>query len=88
MTQLANILLAAAVVLILLPGTPPAFSQPSWNPTASDVSLNTAGGDRALSALPVMGRGERNTAFGFEALYRNTSGNHNTAIGRGCPDRC
>jgi len=59
---------------------------PSWgqfvNPTVSDANANTAGGSSALASIDETGSGAfNNTAFGFNALQANTTGDDNTAIG-------
>lgn len=56
----------------------PADSQPWWNPTASDVNNNTAGGTGALINNTT---GSASTAFGKNALFSNTTGYDNTASG-------
>ena len=64
------------------------------NPTASDVTGNTAGGTEALIknvgtyntafgeyGLTANTTGDQNTSFGARALISNTTGSHNTGIG-------
>jgi hypothetical protein len=66
--------------LVLMVGVTPSWGQgPSWNPTASDANENTAGGTGALQS--VGSGGSSNTAFGFHALFSNTTGDSNTASG-------
>jgi hypothetical protein len=55
----------------------PGWSQPTYNPTLSDAQFNTAGGTGALPML----MGNRNTAFGFDALTSTSTGTGNTAMG-------
>ena len=50
---------------------------PSTNDT-TDFNLNTGSGTATLSFL---NGGKRNSAFGFSALYSNTTGSYNTASG-------
>ncbi len=50
----------------------------SWNPTSSDASNNTAGGNNALGSLA---GGSNNSAFAYGALYKNTTGYMNSAFG-------
>jgi hypothetical protein len=68
--------------LVLLVGVPVSWGQPSWNPTASDAAGNTAGGTQALDAAPAS-FGSFSTAFGYQALFANTTGGDNTATGAG-----
>jgi hypothetical protein len=64
------------VGLALLLGSGLTWAAPP-NPTASDSSMNTAGGTNAL----IMTTGLDNSGFGYEALRQNTTGSSNTAIG-------
>ncbi|HEY6941730.1 tail fiber domain-containing protein [Dokdonella sp.] len=57
----------------------PAHAQQPPNPTPSDSSSNTAGGTDALLNLVLPA--SNNTAFGYDALYSNVSGQFNTAFG-------
>jgi len=70
--------------LVLLVNSTPSWGQSIVNPTVSDANRNTAGG---TGALPNVVSGEdggfNNTAFGFHALFTNTTGTGNTATGRG-----
>jgi hypothetical protein len=76
MTRLAGLVIAS---LVLLVGVPMSWGQQSWNPTASDALGNTAGGTQALNSLT--GTSSHDTAFGFLALFANTTGSFNTATG-------
>jgi hypothetical protein len=81
MNRIAGLVIAG---LVLMVGVPPSWGGPP-NPTESDESANTAGGTGALKTLEPGTDGDTayaNTAFGFNALYWNTSGSQNTAIGR------
>jgi len=64
--------------LVLMFGVTRSSGEP-LNPTVSDVNLNTAGGTGALET--VTEPANSNTAFGFNALFSNTSGSFNTANG-------
>jgi hypothetical protein len=50
-----------------------------------DEETNTAVGYNALAnnTAPYFGAGFRNTAFGYTALFSNTTGSRNTSVGRG-----
>lgn len=50
----------------------------TWNPTSSDASNNTAGGNNALGSIA---GGANNTGFAYGALYKNTTGYMNSAFG-------
>jgi hypothetical protein len=64
------------------PPPPPTCSSPGCNPTVSDANNNTAGGTDALVSVDETGTGGlNNTAFGFDALAQNTTGDANTATG-------
>jgi trimeric autotransporter adhesin len=63
--------------LALLLGSGPSWAGGPPNPTPSDSSFNTAGGSDAL----YNNDGVDNTAFGFGALFKNTTGSENTASG-------
>jgi Chaperone of endosialidase len=66
------------------PPPPPTCSSPGCNPTVSDTNGNTAGGTGALqNVVGGPDPGFSNTAFGFNALISNTTGNSNTALGQG-----
>ncbi len=75
--------------LVLLMHVTPSWGQlvcasPGCNPTLSDLNHNTAGGTAALHSAFVgpLGVGAfANTAFGYDALFRNTIGIANTATG-------
>jgi hypothetical protein len=69
--------LAMAALLLVL-GVTPTWGAPP-NPTDSDATGNTAGGDSALSSVTV--NGVQNTAFGAGALQLTTTGDNNTAVG-------
>jgi hypothetical protein len=74
-----NRVLSGAIVvtgLVLMLGGTASWGGPP-NPTASDVNRNTAGGTNAL----LNNTGIDNTAFGYDALKNNASGQSNTAIG-------
>jgi hypothetical protein len=64
--------------LVLMFGVTRSSGEP-LNPTVSDVNLNTAGGTGALET--VTEPANSNTAFGFNALFSNTSGSFNTVNG-------
>ena len=68
--------LLVLVTLLLALGQPTHGAE--WNPTASDVRANTAGGTDAL--LNHTSAGLANTAFGYYAL-KNSTGYYNTASG-------
>ena len=74
-------LLFIVMGLGLLLEVTPSWGQQPYDPTPSDLYGNTAGGTDALLHND-NGRGStRNTAFGNEALFSNTSGDNNTASG-------
>jgi Chaperone of endosialidase len=70
-TRLA-ILIGAALGTVSAQATQPP------DPTASDISYNTAAGSYALYSES---SGTLNAALGYESLFRNTSGSLNTAVG-------
>lgn len=63
--------------LLLTIGQPVEGGPP--NPTSSDAQKNTAGGTDAL--LSTTSEAVSNTAFGYQALNTNTTGDYNTASG-------
>ncbi len=68
--------------LVLLLTITPSWGQLFINPTASDANVNTAGGTGALqNVVSGASGGLFNTAFGFDALLSNTTGDGNTASG-------
>jgi len=77
-------LVAVVAALVLLLNITPSWGQPvcvapGCNPTTSGTGGNTAGGTGALDTLNA--QGERNTAFGANALTSTSSGDGNTAVG-------
>src|SRR5262249_42951049 len=79
----------AVAGLVLLMNITPSWGQPvcvapGCTPTASDAKKNTAGGTGALVNVDeTISGGLENTAFGFNALASNTTGDFNTATGNG-----
>jgi hypothetical protein len=72
MNRLAGLVIAG---LVLMVGVTPSWGGPP-NPTESDGTFNTAGGEGALFG----NTGAFNTAFGYHALSLNAE-NYNTALG-------
>jgi hypothetical protein len=84
MNSIIRLVAIYAVGLVLMLPTTPSWAQPvcvapGCNPTVSGAGGNTAGGSNALDT--VNAQGERNTAFGTNALTSTSSGDGNTAVG-------
>jgi hypothetical protein len=69
------VILAASCLLVGSPGSLRA-QVPPGNDTSDNVG-NTGGGKSALAA----NGGGNNTAYGFDALFQNTTGSNNSAVG-------
>jgi hypothetical protein len=88
MNSIIRLVALIAGLALLLNSTPswsqPVCASPGCNPTVSDTNGNTAGGTGALqNVVGGPDPGFSNTAFGFNALISNTTGNSNTAMGQG-----
>ena len=79
MNKLCMLVIVTGLGLLL--GVTPSWGQQPPDPTASDSFGNTAGGTDSLLNNTPDPNGTNNTAFGFEALLSNTTGDWNTATG-------